>query len=445
MFKFLEYLLYIFLFSDDEQKKIRKQKIIINKLRRHGSLPPEDTYSVSETEIRNAYSHKILSQSAESLKLQFPGLTEEEIQTLSKIKSEENSENSNCSNPTVPHTWEESMDTLEDLIGGMIEADKIVMLEMNNAYENSSFLSNTQTKLKNLPSNPTEVFNVADGFVRRIIKVAKQLEFFRTIDKEDQIALLKGSVVEIMMLRSAVNFNVKTETWTLNTSSCIVKTGSSSSEASSEASSPSACPNLGSQQNISMPKPNMDIESLRKMAKGGMDLSKVIPGLPPNMNLDQLRDLGAKFGFCPPASEAKKTEESPEPSSASTISAEILKMGNSETRNMFLTYSKFIKSLMTTIQGDLVILKFLIMMSLFSPDRPGVVDRTSIEKYQEVYANVLQKYINLRFPATKNMFARCVMKLTDLRNINEVHTKMLLKMQLDNIEPLLIEIFDLSS
>jgi hypothetical protein len=37
------------------------------------------------------------------------------------------------------------------------------------------------------------------------------------------------------------------------------------------------------------------------------------------------------------------------------------------------------------------------------------------------------------------------MKLTDLRNINEIHTKMLLKMKLDNIEPLLAEIFDLPS
>ena len=326
----------------------------------------------------------------------------------------------------------------------MPEADKIVLMEMNNAHENSSFLSNTQTKLKHLPSNPTEVFNIADGFVRRIIKVAKQLEFFRSIDKDDQIALLKGSVVEIMMLRSAVNFNVKTETWTLNTSSCIVKKGSSSSGGSSEASSPSPNCTTGSHD---LSKGNMDIESLRKMAKGGMDLSKVIPGLPPNMNMDQLRELGAKFGFCPPPSEGKteKTDETAGSSSMSTISAEILKMGNSETRNMFLTYSKFIKSLMTTICGDLVILKFLIMMSLFSPDRPGLEDRNTIEKFQEVYANVLQKYIIVKFPESKNMFARCIMKLTDLRNINEVHTKMLLKMQLDDIEPLLVEIFDLSS
>ena len=36
---------------DDEQKKQRKQKIIINKLRRQGSLPPQDTYSASSKDL----------------------------------------------------------------------------------------------------------------------------------------------------------------------------------------------------------------------------------------------------------------------------------------------------------------------------------------------------------------------------------------------------------
>ena len=57
--------------------------------------------------------------------------------------------------------------------------------------------------------------------------------------------------------------------------------------------------------------------------------------------------------------------------------------------------------------------------------------------------DVLQQYTGLRFPDDRTLFARLVMKLTDLRNINEVHSKMLLKMKVDDIEPLLLEIFDL--
>ena len=56
---------------------------------------------------------------------------------------------------------------------------------------------------------------------------------------------------------------------------------------------------------------------------------------------------------------------------------------------------------------------------------------------------VLQQYTGLRFADDRTLFARLVMKLTDLRNINEVHSKMLMKMKVDDIEPLLLEIFDL--
>ena len=74
------------------------------------------------------------------------------------------------------------------LLQDMGETEQAVLMEMNKAHESSAFLSSTQTRLKSLPTNPTEVFNIADGFVRRIIKVAKQLDYFRNIEKDDQIA-----------------------------------------------------------------------------------------------------------------------------------------------------------------------------------------------------------------------------------------------------------------
>jgi hypothetical protein len=62
-------------------------------------------------------------------------------------------------------------------------------------------------------------------------------------------------------------------------------------------------------------------------------------------------------------------------------------MGSPEAQNMFLTYSKFVKSLMRIIHGDLLILKLLIMLSLFSADRPGLYQQDKIEEMQECYAN----------------------------------------------------------
>lgn len=72
-----------------------------------------------------------------------------------------------------------------------------------------------------------------------------------------------------------------------------------------------------------------------------------------------------------------------------------------------------------------------------------MVEHKRVQEVQETYARILEEYISRRFNQEPTLFARVVMKLTDLRNINEVHSKMLLKMKVDEFEPLLLEIFDL--
>lgn len=469
---------------------------------------PEDTYAISEHDIKLTSTQKVATPSAEDLKEQYPHLSDSDIQALSRTDTKATASGKggkltlrDKSPQFLP--WQEVRDSLLDFIKDMDPQEKAVLLEMNKAHESTAFLSNTMTRLKQLPTNPTEVFNVADGFVRRIIKVAKQLEYFRAIEKDDQIALLKGSVVEIMMIRSAVNYDVKTETWNLSTVSCIKHTNPSS-----DASSPGSSDSQSKESDPSTSPAGLNIEELRKAAMNGADLgdlrkmARMGAGKPESAEqmtgtsinsmkekfssnedrdsagLDSLRAAAKAAGFdvdalrkaamngasfdqlsqmahstagkpqeeSPSSEEAlvKQEQESSNSSgSSNSISSEILKLGNPETKTMFLTYSKFIRSLMSTISGDLIVLKFLIMLSLFSPDRQGLKDRALVDKYQEVYANTLRKYIEVRFPDTKNMFARCIMKLTDLRNINEVHTKMLLKMQVKDIEPLLVEIFDL--
>ncbi|KAK6173682.1 hypothetical protein SNE40_017090 [Patella caerulea] len=341
---------------NDHQKKVRKQKIIINKLRRQGHMPPEDTYSVGQSDL------PLWSKS------------EPDSQSIT-VKQENSNSQSSCSFPTSPlplkyPSWSESQDLVKTAIASLNDRHRFVLEELLHAHEVSCFLTGTSTSLKMNPSNPVEFVNIAEGFVRRIIKVAKNIESFKKLVKDDQICLLKGAVVDVMMLRSAVNYDPHTESWSLSTVNCIQPSASG-------AASPST--------------------------------------------------------------------STTDPESNNRISASILKSGGAETQQLFMTYSKFIKSLMSTIHGDLLILKILIMMSLYSADRGELVNRNMVNEIQEEYAQILQSYTLFRFPEDKTLFARVVMKLTDLRNINEVHTKMLLKMKLDDIEPLLLEIFDLPS
>lgn len=441
-------------FSDDEQKKQRKQKIIINKLRKHGQLPPEDTYAASPQDFANTFQDQIKNQSIEDLRATFPTLNDSDLLMLMKLKTEKRNVQCNYNSETCPNypSWSESQDLINDIIESLPDMEKGILVELRHAHEQTEFLASTSSSLKNVPKNTTEFVNIAEVFVRKIIKLAKYIEFFKMVGKDDQIALLKGSVVEIMMLRSAVNYDVATESWSLNTKACISRSKPSST-VTSAMNSPSTPESASSSSgdNPLFSGNGMDMGMINAMRERARMMG---------LDVDALRQRAASFGidvtnFSGRAhSTGEKTEtvgldltnkpkETEEKKEMTTISSDVLKMGNPEAQNMFLTYSKFIKSLMKVIHGDLLILKILIMLSLFSPDRCGLAQPTKIQEIQECYARILQRYVHDRFPEDGTLFAKIIMKLTDLRNINEVHTKMLLRMKIDNIEPLLVEIFDL--
>ncbi|CAG2199727.1 NR1IN [Mytilus edulis] len=424
---------------NEEQKKQRKQKIIINKLRKHGQLPPEDTYAASPQDFADTFQDQIKNQSFEDLRSTFPRLSDSDLLMLMKLKSE--NENVSCSvtadiSNKYP-AWNESQELVRDIISQFPDMEKGIIIELRRAHEQTEFLGNTQTM----------------------------------INKEDQIGLLKGSVVEILMLRSAVNFDVQTETWSLNTknilsasmndrkSSTSTSTSTMSSEINSPVSPDSASSSVSETKNSFFPGNSgggVDMSMINSMREHAQRMG---------YDIESLRERAASFGFDVSkmagmgVSELSRSADSPAQTvgidlsrksgnvekEESKISANILKMGNPEAQSMFLTYSKFVKSLMRVIHGDLLVLKLLIMLSLFSADRPGLQQQDKIQEIQECYAKILQRYVKDRFPEDSTLFAKIIMKLTDLRNINEVHTKMLLKMKLDSIEPLLIEIFDLPS
>ncbi|XP_056011318.1 nuclear receptor subfamily 1 group I member 3-like isoform X3 [Ostrea edulis] len=407
---------------NDEQKQVRKQKIIINKLRKHGQLPPEDTYAATQQDVNDSLNDHLRSQTLHNLQISFPNLSDKELGVLMKMKTESFT-NVKFASPDIKYpSWNESKEVVAEIIATLPEIDQCILNELMIAHEQSSFLANTTTQIKAPPTNATEFVNLAEGFVRRIIKVAKNIEFFKMISKEDQISLLKGSVVEIMMLRSAINYDVQTESWSFSTMKCLTKTPTPSSSSDSLSQMSGTSPSTALQGGTI----SQGMGALSEMGK--------MEGLSKEEDLKRLKEM-MKSRMEGGGGKSSDTE--------GKVSADILKMGGSETYNMFLTYSKFIKSLMRTIHGDLLALKLLIMMSLFSADRQGVQEHDKIQQIQECYAGILQKYVQKRFPEDKIMFAKIVMKLTDLRNINEVHTKMLLKMKVDSIEPLLIEIFDL--
>lgn len=68
-------------------------------------------------------------------------------------------------------------------------------------------------KFTDNPKSADEVFNMTDIFIRRLIRFAKSLPEFKNLNQSDQILLLKGGIMEMFLLRSAMGFDSKSRGW----------------------------------------------------------------------------------------------------------------------------------------------------------------------------------------------------------------------------------------
>lgn len=126
------------------------------------------------------------------------------------------------------------------------------------------------------------------------------------------------------------------------------------------------------------------------------------------------------------------------------VSAMSFSLGSPDSQRFIQQYQLFVRALLRSTRRDNVLLMLLIVMTVFSPDRVRPATIPSITHIQEEYAGVLREYLAVRYPSESLMLPHLLQRLCDIRDLNEKHTSMLLNMKLDELEPLIAEIFDLS-
>lgn len=199
------------------------------------------------------------------------------------------------------------------------------------------------------PSSMIDLVNIAELSVRRVIDMSKKIKSFKALSQTDQIGLLKGGSIELLILRSVINFDKEKQQW-----------------------------------------------------------------------LDPLD---------------KETN---------AMSTQQLKMG--EGQGLFEEHMKFTKSLAIDLKADETMLILLLVISLFSPDRPNISDKSYISQEQDKYALLLLRYLESKHPPhiVRQIYPKLLMKLTDIRNLNEEHSHVLLKVNPERIQPLMKEVLDLN-
>jgi nuclear receptor subfamily 1 group I len=58
-----------------------------------------------------------------------------------------------------------------------------------------------------------DLVNIAELSVRRVIDMAKKIKSFKALSQLDQISLLKGGSIELLILRSVITFDKEKQQW----------------------------------------------------------------------------------------------------------------------------------------------------------------------------------------------------------------------------------------
>ncbi|XP_013392885.1 nuclear hormone receptor HR96 isoform X2 [Lingula anatina] len=126
-----------------------------------------------------------------------------------------------------------------------------------------------------------------------------------------------------------------------------------------------------------------------------------------------------------------------------SMSVDELKQGEGA---LFEEHMRFVKGLVE-LRADETMLILMLCVALFSPDRPALDNKGIVSEEQEKYSLLLQKYLESKFPLhyAKAVFPKLLMKLVDIRNLNEEHSQVLLKVNPEGIQPLMKEVLDLNN
>ncbi|XP_026282509.1 nuclear hormone receptor HR96 isoform X1 [Frankliniella occidentalis] len=191
-----------------------------------------------------------------------------------------------------------------------------------------------------------DIINLTAVAIRRLVKMAKKINAFKNMCQEDQVALLKGACMEMLILHSVTTYNPEKDSWALPHSNAI--------------------------------------------------------------KVDVLKECKG---------------------------------------NLYQEHKRFQQSFDSRWRTDENIMLILSAITLFTPARANVVHEDVIKLEQNSYYYLLRRYLECILPGceARSTFLKLIQKISELHRLNEEHVRAYLDVDPSEVEPLLIEIFDLKS
>lgn len=126
------------------------------------------------------------------------------------------------------------------------------------------------------------------------------------------------------------------------------------------------------------------------------------------------------------------------------IRADVLKLAKG---TIYEKIQLFVSNFDKKWRQDVNIVPLMCAITLFSPGRARTVHTDVIKLEQTSYYCLLRRYLSSIYPGceAKSTFLKLIQKINDLQKLNEEVINVYLDVNPSQIEPLLIEIFDLKS
>ncbi|BES96477.1 receptor [Nesidiocoris tenuis] len=121
------------------------------------------------------------------------------------------------------------------------------------------------------------------------------------------------------------------------------------------------------------------------------------------------------------------------------IQLEVLKEARG---NIYEAHENFVRTFDWRAAKDPKVMCILTAIALFDPSKQQLIDRPTVIRHQEMYYNLLKRYLDSVHHDSSDLYQHLVIKMVELRHINEDHVKVYLEVNPSQMEPILIEIFD---
>lgn len=119
---------------------------------------------------------------------------------------------------------------------------------------------------------------------------------------------------------------------------------------------------------------------------------------------------------------------------------------NTLSSSMFMQHMNFVRQLQEISGKDRTVLMLLFIIDLMSPDRANLVDKQRVSQSQERHSMWLKAYLESVHTVSeaKVIYPKLLVKLLDVRDLGEESCHMASTLDITNLEPLLVEVFDLN-